>query len=312
MRKATVAIVVCSTLLLGLATIGRAQTRLELKLRVYKGARQGTVESPELITTSYVRPTISANLEMQSGFELEKEKGQILRVFNLQDISLLTEADLVIGEERAGRSPSSAKHFFRLNGTAFDLIVVLLDWKSAGRFLVLLNDVTAEKPENILTTEMLLHGGHSAVLGFEDKHGMPFFCSFHITGPPDKILPAPPSPPPPPPPPPLPSGLRERIDRFEKGAVKASDTVNPPRLLKKVEPVYPVEARKSLLKGYVVLNVRTDGQGNVKDIMIIKSSDEIFNTPAVEAVRQWKYEPYLENGQPKELVFSVSLRFEIQ
>jgi hypothetical protein len=27
------------------------------------------------------------------------------------------------------------------------------------------------------------------------------------------------------------------------------------------------------------------------------------------AVKQWKYEPYTENGQPKEVVFSVSLRF---
>ncbi len=305
-------IVVISILLLGLVNIGRAQTRLELKLRVYKGGRHGVVESPELITTSYIRPTIAANLEMQAGFELEKEKDQILRVFNLQDISLLTEADLVIGEERAGRSASSTNHFFRLNGNAFNLIVILREWKSAARFLVLLNDVTAEKPENILTTEILVHGAHSAVFGFEDKNGMPFFCSFHITGPPAKIPPALPSPPPPPPPPPLPAKVHEQIDRFEKGAVKASDAVIPPRLIKKVDPVYPPEARKAVLKGYVVLNVRTDGQGNVKDIMIIRSSDNVFNEPAIAAVRQWKYEPYLEKGQPRELVFTVSLRFEIQ
>jgi protein TonB len=110
----------------------------------------------------------------------------------------------------------------------------------------------------------------------------------------------------------VPPEVREKIEQFERGAVKASDTVNPPRLIKKVEPVYPPEARKALLKGYVRLNVRTDGQGNVKEVMVIRSSDEIFNDPAIEAVKQWKYEPYLENGQPKELVFSVSLGFEIQ
>ncbi len=282
--------------------------RLDLKLRVYEGARQGVLAPPPLVTTSYIRPTISANLQMQAGFELEKEREQIKRVFNLQDVGLLTEADLAIGEERAGRSSESVRHFFRLNGNAFTIHVLLLEWKNPGRFLVLLNDVTGEKPENVLTTEMLLQGGHSAVFGFEDKNGKPYFCSFHITGPPDKIMPPPP---PPPPAPPVPPEVRKKIQEFEKGAVKASDTISPPLLLKKVDPIYPPEAKASGLKGYVALNVRTDGQGNVKDVMVIKSSDEVFIPPAVAAVKQWKYEPYLESGQPKELVFSVSIRFEL-
>jgi len=286
-----------------------ADTRLELKLRVYEGARQGILQPPALVTTSYIRPTISANMEMQAGFDLEKEKEQIRRVFNLQDVGLLTEADLVIGEERAGRSSQSARHFFRLNGNAFTIYVSLIEWKNPGRFVVSFNDMTAGKPENILTTEMLLHGGHSAVFGFEDKNGKPYFFSFHVSGPPEEIMPLPP---PPPPPPPLPPEVRTKIEMFEKGAVKASDAINPPLLLKKVDPVYPPEAKKSGSKGFVVLNVRTDGQGNVKDVMVIKSSDEIFNQAAMDAVRQWKYEPYLENGQPKELVFSVFLRFEAQ
>lgn len=307
MKKSVV--VVLTFFLFSSGIILGAETRLDLKLRVYEGARQGALAPPQLVTTSYIRPTISANMEMQAGFELEKEKEQIKRVFNLQDVGLLTEADLVIGEERAGRSSHSARHFFRLNGNAFTINVMLIEWKNPGRFLVLLNDMTAEKPANVLTTEMLLHGGHSAVFGFEDKTGKPYFCSFHITGPPDKIVPPPP---PPPPAPPVPPEVRTKIEMFERGAVKASDTINPPLLLKKVDPIYPPEAKKSGLKGYVVLNVRTDGQGNVKDVMVIRSSGEVFSEPAMVALKQWKYEPYLENGQPKELVFSVSLRFELQ
>jgi len=295
---------------LGATVLAQAETRLDLKLRVYEGSRQGAVEPPRLVTTSYMRPTISANMQMQAGFEMEKEKEQIKRVFNLQDVGLLTEADLIIGEERAGRSSQTARHFFRLNGNAFTIYVSLIEWKNPGRFVVSLNDMTAEKPENILTTEMLLYGAHSAVFGFEDKNGKPYFFSFHVSGPPDKIMPSP-LPPPPPPPPPLPPEVRTKIEMFEKGAVKASNAVNPPLLLKKVDPVYPPDARASGLKGFVTLNVRTDAQGNVKDVMVIKSSDEVFIPPAVAAVKQWKYEPYLESGQPKELVFSVSIRFEL-
>ena len=285
----------------------QAATRVDLKLRVYEGKRQGALEPPQFITTSYIQPTITASL--QTGFELEKEKAQIKRVFNLQDLALLTEADLIIGEERAGRSPDSARHYFRLNANAFAVYVMLQKWEATARFLVLFNEIVAEKPQNILTTEMLLVGGHTAVFGFEDRSGKPYFCSFHITGPPDKLLPPPP---PPPPAPRVPPEKMKEVEDFEKGAVKARDAVNPPRLLKSVEPVYPPEARKKVEKGFVMLNVRTDAQGNVKNIMVIRSSNEIFNKAAIAAVKQWKYEPYLEGGQPKELVFTVSLRFEIK
>jgi TonB family protein len=284
-----------------------AATRVDLKLRVYEGKRQGTLEPPQFITSSYIQPTITASL--QTEFDLEKEKAQIKRVFNLQDVALLTEADLVIGEERAGRSPDSARHYFRLNGNAFAVYVMLQEWKASPRFLVLFNEMVADKPQNILTTEMLLAGGHSAVFGFEDRTGKPYFCSFHITGPPDKILPPPP---PPPPAPPVPPEKKLEIEEFEKGAVKARDAVNPPRLLKSVDPIFPEEAKRKAEKGYVVLNVRTDTQGNVKNVMVIRSNNQIFNEAAVIAVKQWKYEPYLEDGQLKEMVFSVSIHFELR
>jgi TonB family protein len=287
----------------------QAATRLDLKLRVYEGARQGAVAAPGFVTTSYLHPTITANLDMKSGFDLEAEKSQIKRVFGLQDVILLTEADLTIGEERAGQAADTVRHSFRLDGSSFQAIMILREWSGSAKFLVLFNETSGEKPQNILTTEMLLVGGHSAVFGFEDKSGKPYFCSFHITGPPDKVLPAMPSPPPPPPPPPLSPDLKAKIAEFEKGAVKAWNAVNPPRLIKRVEPVYPPEAKQAGQEGFVVLNVRTDTQGNVKQVMVLKTSNEIFNEAAMNAVKQWKYEPYAEGGQPRELVFSVFVRF---
>jgi TonB family protein len=280
-----------------------AANRLDLKLRVYEGTRQGNLTPPKFVTSSYLQPTITANL--QTEFDLDKEKAQVKRVFNLQDITLLTEADLVIGE--GGQDPNTVRHFFRLDGSAYTIIVMIKDWKNPAEFLVLFNDVVADKPKNILTTEMSLMGGHSAVFGFENREGKPYFCSFHVTGPPEKIMPPPP---PPPPPPPVPPELKKKIEEFEEGAVKAWNAVNPPRLLKIVDPVYPEAAEKEgLVEGGVKLNVRADEKGNVSRVMVVFSSNEIFNEPAITAVRQWKYEPYVENGNPKEVVFSVFLRF---
>jgi TonB family protein len=277
-----------------------AATRLDFKLRVYEGTSQGTLNPPKFVTSSYLQPTISAN--MQTGFELEKEKEQVKRVFNLKELNLLTETDLTIGE--SGQAPNSVRHFFRLDGNAFQTIVLLQKWEGLigpGRFLVLFNEMVEDKPKNVLTTEMLLMSGHSAVFGFEDQKGKPYFCSFYITGPPDKVGP----------PPPLPPQVKKEMEEFEKGAVKAWNTVNPPRLLKIVDPVYPEAGKKELIEGFVRLNVRTDEKGNVIRVMVVHSSNEIFNEPAINAVKQWKYEPYLQDGRPKEVVFSVSLRFSI-
>jgi len=293
-------ILICATVSL------QAKTRIELKLRVYEGARQGSLSPPKFVTSSYIQSTIMANIYTSS--DLEEEKGQIKRVFNLQDIGLLTDADLIIGQERASIPSDSTRHIFRLNGNTFMFYLRLQELKFNPKFLVLFNEVQGEKAENLLTTSIILMGGHSAVFGFEDRQGKPYFCSLRITGPPDKITPAPP---PPPPPPPLPAEIQKKFDELEKGAVKAWNTINPPRLIQKVEPIYPEDAKKEALKGRVRLAVRTDEKGNVKNVLILNSSHNIFNEAAIKAVKQWKYEPFYQNGKPVELVFTLSVIFMI-
>lgn len=282
----------------------QAGPSLDLKLRAYEGSREAALTPPSFVTSSYMQPTITANLHTES--DLSKETAQIKRVFNLKDVTLLTEAVLAVGEEKSGRPADTARHFFRLNGSAFQVNVRLIEMKPSMRFLVVFNEIVKEKPQNILTTEMLLAGGHTAVLGFEDRGGKPYFCSFHVSGP-DAMIPAPP----PPPPPPRPDDIQKKLEQFEKGAVKASKDVKPPRLVKSVNPVYPAEAKEKNLEGMVVINARMDTQGNVSDVMVLKSSDEIFNAAAIEAVKGWKYEPMVIDGKPVDAVFTVSIRFAL-
>ncbi len=282
-----------------------AESQLEIKLRVYEGTRQGAGNPPEFVTSSYIQPTITANLRLD--FELEKEKAQIRKVFNLGSVNVLTEAELNFGTEKDDR----VRHLFRLNSHAYEVNVLLKEWKAAGRFLVLVNELSLQdssEKNNILTTEMLLQGGHSAVFGFEDRKGKPYFVSFVITGPSDKIIP----PPPPPPPPPSPPADPEKIKEFEEGAVLAKNAVDPPKLLKRVDPVYPEEARRAKQSDIVILNVRTDKSGSIERIMVLKGKYENLNAAAIEAVKQWKYQPYLVDGESKPVVFSVSVRFRFK
>ena len=286
----------------------QAETGLDIKLRVYEGTQMGSVDTPALVTSSYIQPTISANLRI--GMELEREKSQIQKVFNLSDVKVLTEADLHFAEVK----DESVRHHFRLNSHAYEVYLLLKEWRAGGRFVVLVNEEALEetdKKTNILTTEMILHGGHSAVFGFEDRRGKPYFVSFLVTGPEDKIVPPPP-PPPPRPAPPAPPVDPEQIKEFEEGAVKAQNELDPPTLINKVDPKYPDDARRSGKEDNVILNVRTDTRGNVERVMVLKGKFPSLNNAAVEALRQWKYRPYVIDGRARSVVFTVNVRFKLK
>jgi len=273
---------------------------LDIKLRVFEGIREGKTEPPQFVTSSYLRPTLTAS--MQIDFGLEKEKGHIKRVFNLSRVNLLTEADLGFGAE----GKKTASHFFRLNSKEYKIYIKLLDWKNKGSFLILVNELLNDKPDNVLTTEMILLGGNIAVFGFEDRKGKPYFLSFYVTGPKDKVLP------PPPPPPPARRKLKKELADFEKGAVKAVGDIKPPKLIKKVDPVYPEEARKEAISGVVLLSVRSNEQGNIVGVKIVKSPHELLSKASVEAVKQWKYEPMLIKGKPMPIIFTVTMTFKLK
>jgi len=273
---------------------------LDIKLRVFEGIREGKTEPPRFVTSSYLRPTVTAS--MQIDFGLEKEKGHIKRVFNLSRVNLLTEADLGFGAE----GKKTASHFFRLNSKEYKIYIKLLDWKNKGSFLILVNELLNDKPDNVLTTEMILLGGNIAVFGFEDRKGKPYFLSFYVTGPKDKVLP------PPPPPPPARRKLKKELADFEKGAVKAVGDIKPPKLIKKVNPIYPEEARKQIISGQVILSIRSDEQGNIVGVKIVKSPHELLSKASVEAVKQWKYEPMLIKGKPMPIIFTVTMTFKLK
>ena len=86
----------------------------------------------------------------------------------------------------------------------------------------------------------------------------------------------------------------------------------PPKLIKKIDPVYPDEARKAGLEDTVVLEATTDTQGNVVKIEIKKGKHEILNQAAIDALEQWKYEPAIIEGKLMPVEFTVTCRFKLK
>lgn len=84
--------------------------------------------------------------------------------------------------------------------------------------------------------------------------------------------------------------------------------VKPPRLVKRVDPVYPEIARAARVSGAVKLVAVTDVYGRVREAHVVESIS-LLDESALEAVRQWIYEPLVVNGRPRAVAFEVTVRF---
>ena len=102
-----------------------------------------------------------------------------------------------------------------------------------------------------------------------------------------------------------------RIVGDETVPVRAAGEVRMPRLVKRVEPVYPEIARQARVQGTVILEATTDLYGRVVGVKILRSVP-LLEESAIDAVRQWEYEPMVVNGRPRGVVFTVTLRFELK
>jgi len=92
--------------------------------------------------------------------------------------------------------------------------------------------------------------------------------------------------------------------------VRISSGVASGLIVKKVAPLYPEEARAEHVQGTVLLHVMIDKEGNVQHVDLI-SGHPLLAPAAIEAVRQWKYKPYLLNNHPMEVDTQVRVNFTL-
>ncbi len=91
-----------------------------------------------------------------------------------------------------------------------------------------------------------------------------------------------------------------------------TEDVSKPRLLKRVQPVYPESARKDKLEGKVIVQVTIDKQGRVIDNQLLLSAREDLDHAALTAVRQWRFEPATQRGQPVAVFYNLTINYALQ
>lgn len=120
-------------------------------------------------------------------------------------------------------------------------------------------------------------------------------------GPRDPMAP----PPPPPPPPPAEFGLVDGLV-----PIKVGGAITPPRKIRDVRPVFPEDAKVAGASGLVLLEAVIDTAGRVRDARVLRSVPT-FDRAALDAVRQWMYEPTLIDGVARPVVMTVTVNFQL-
>jgi protein TonB len=93
--------------------------------------------------------------------------------------------------------------------------------------------------------------------------------------------------------------------------VRVSQGVIKGLLIYRVEPAYPPLAKQARIQGVVVMTALIDKGGNVQNLQVV-SGHPLLVPAAIEAVKQWRYQPFLLNGQPVEVETTVTVNFRVR
>ena len=92
--------------------------------------------------------------------------------------------------------------------------------------------------------------------------------------------------------------------------IAVSGNVQAGALIRKVEPVYPPIAKMAHISGTVVLHAIIAKDGSVEDLQYVSGAPLLMKS-AMDAVRQWRYQPTLVNGEPVEVETTISVVFAL-
>jgi TonB family protein len=93
-------------------------------------------------------------------------------------------------------------------------------------------------------------------------------------------------------------------------AAPVSQGMTPGKLIRKIEPVYPQAAKMQGVAGTVIVEMTISENGTVRDVKQI-SGAPILAQAATDAIRKWRYSPFLLNGKPLEVQKQVSVVFKL-
>ncbi len=88
--------------------------------------------------------------------------------------------------------------------------------------------------------------------------------------------------------------------------------VTRPKLLNRIEPSYPDKVRKEKVSGQVIIQAVIEKDGTVGRASVVRPVHPELDAAALEALRQWRYEPARQNGKPVAVYMTVTIDFRVK
>jgi TonB family protein len=92
------------------------------------------------------------------------------------------------------------------------------------------------------------------------------------------------------------------------GAVRVGGSIAVPWRSRAVDPIYPSDAIRAGIQGVVILEIVIGPDGGVASAHVLRSIP-LLDQAALDAARQWRYEPTLLNGTPVPVIMTVTVNF---
>ncbi|HZN38657.1 MAG TPA: TonB family protein [Planctomycetota bacterium] len=105
------------------------------------------------------------------------------------------------------------------------------------------------------------------------------------------------------------TGKGGALDATMDQAFSLADLDQKPRAAYQAEPIFPKEMRGKKVEGVVSVIFVVDATGKVADPRAEKSTHPAFDKPAIDAVKQWRFEPGVKGGKRVPCKMRVSIRF---
>jgi TonB family protein len=247
-----------------------------LQLRFYEGIRGPKPAEAKVVTAYTLRPLFIGNFITEKG--LKEEESELKRVFNLKDLVVLVQTQWSWERDKAEKRFQMVV----LNGHEFLLQVVKLPVADAFQVQVL--DQGAKEKPALLDSKIVLPAGKILVFGFEDSLFQPYFLAMQRHA--DVVS----------------------IQESDLQVDPIPETFPIPKLIKKVDPVYPEKMLQSGTTASVTLQVGVDEQGNVQDVQAFGNENE-FVKAAVTAIKQWQVAPLVVDGKAWPQTFTCTMNF---
>jgi TonB family protein len=99
-------------------------------------------------------------------------------------------------------------------------------------------------------------------------------------------------------------------ERVKRGLPLDAD-ITPPRVVFAGEPEFPEKARKYKGPYNIVVHIQIDKDGKVQEARVVNSVGHAFDEKALEAVRQYRFKPAMQDGSPIPWDMDVEINFQV-